>query len=188
MIVAWTGTRGVVSLATALALPLTLSSGADFPHRSLILFLAFSVIFVTLVVQGLSLPVLVRLLKVRTPEHAEEERDLRLLIATNVISFIDHELSATIHDQVKLQIKRPYTEISKTLSREMRDERKGSRVVFPESENSTVITAKREIYQFQRQLLIDFHKAGTFHQSTIRRLEQELDYEELQFNRTASKK
>jgi Na+/H+ antiporter len=187
LIVAWTGTRGVVSLATALALPLTLSTGADFPHRSLILFLAFSVIFVTLVVQGLSLPLLVRLLKVKPPLNAEEERDLRLLIATNVISFIDHELSTTINEQVKTQVKRPYTEIAKTLSREIREERKGTRVVFPEGDSSTIASAKQEIYQFQRQLLINFHKSGTFHQTTIRRLEQELDYEELQLNRAGDK-
>jgi Na+/H+ antiporter len=187
LIVAWTGTRGVVSLATALALPLTLSSGAEFPHRSLILFLAFSVIFVTLVVQGLSLPLLLKLLKVKPPLNMEEERDLRLLIATNVISFIDHELSTTINEQVKTQVKRPYTEVAKTLSREIRDERKGTRVVFPEGDNSTIASAKQEIYQFQRQLLINFHKTGTFHQTTIRRLEQELDYEELQFNRATAK-
>lgn len=59
-IIAWTGMRGVVSLATALALPLTMANGEPFPHRDLIIFLAFSVILATLVVQGLTLPWLVR--------------------------------------------------------------------------------------------------------------------------------
>ena len=186
MIVAWTGTRGVVSLATALALPLTLSSGAGFPHRSLILFLAFAVIFVTLVVQGLSLPLLVRLLGVKAPLNAGEERDLRLLMATNVISFIDHELSDTVSEHVKSQVKKPFTEMARTLSREIKEERKGTRVVYPE-ESSSIAIARQEIHQFQRQLLINFHKTGTFNQSTIRRLEQELDYEELQLNRRGKK-
>jgi NhaP-type Na+/H+ or K+/H+ antiporter len=53
LIIAWTGTRGVLSLAAALALPLVLRTGKAFPQRHLILFLAFVVIFVTLVVQGL---------------------------------------------------------------------------------------------------------------------------------------
>lgn len=188
MIVAWTGTRGVVSLATALALPLTLSSGIAFPHRSLILFLAFAVIFVTLVVQGLSLPLLVKLLKVKPPVHADEERDLRLLMATNVISFIEHELSDTISEPIRAQVKRPYTEIARVLSREIKQERRGSRVVYPEQENASITSAREEIHQFQRQLLIDFHKAGTFHQTAIRRLEEELDYEELQLNRRDKKK
>jgi monovalent cation/hydrogen antiporter len=59
-IIAWTGMRGVVSLATALALPLILADGSPFIHRDLIIFLAFSVILVTLVLQGISLPWLVK--------------------------------------------------------------------------------------------------------------------------------
>ncbi|HEX8038006.1 MAG TPA: Na+/H+ antiporter [Chryseosolibacter sp.] len=188
LIVGWTGTRGVVSLATALALPLTLNNGEPFPQRSLILFLAFGVIFVTLVVQGLSLPVLIKLLRVKAHGHTEEERDLRLLLATNVISFIDHELSDVVNDQVKSQVKRPYTEITRTLSKEIRSRESTDRVVYPVSDGSSLISAKKEIHQFQRQLLINFHKTGTFDQSTIRRLEQELDYEELQLNRMITRK
>lgn len=59
-IVAWTGMRGVVSLATALALPFTIADGSPFPHRELIIFLAFAVILVTLVLQGMSLPWIMR--------------------------------------------------------------------------------------------------------------------------------
>ena len=59
-IVAWTGMRGVVSLATALALPLTIAYGTDFPDRDLIIFLTFSVILLTLALQGLSLPWVVK--------------------------------------------------------------------------------------------------------------------------------
>lgn len=187
LIVAWTGTRGVVSLATALALPLTLESGAVFPHRSLILFLAFAVIFVTLVVQGLSLPILIKVLNVKPQHHTEEERDLRLLLATNVLSFIDHELSDTINDQVKSQVKKPYTEISRKLSKELKNGSGTDRVVYPEGERSSVIDARTEIHRFQRQLLINFHKSGTFDQATIRLLEKELDYEEMQLNRMIKK-
>jgi len=182
LIVAWTGTRGVVSLATALALPLTLADGSSFPHRSLILFLAFTVIFVTLVVQGLSLPLLIRILGVKPQEHADEERDLRLMIATNVISFIDHELSETISDQIKSQIRKPYMEISRELSRELKQEKITTRVIYPPNDRTDLIRARKEVYEFQRRLLINFHKTGAFNQSTIRRLERELDVEELQVN------
>ena len=54
--IAWAGMRGGVTLAAALAIPLTTDSGAPFPDRSLIIFLAFSVVLATLVLQGLSLP------------------------------------------------------------------------------------------------------------------------------------
>lgn len=189
LIISWTGTRGVVSLATALALPLTLNGGSEFPQRSLILFLAFGVIFVTLVIQGLSLPLLIKLLRVKgNPDHAEEERDLRLLMATNVISFIEHELSDTINEQIKMQIKRPYKEIKHVLSKELKENGRTTVELHHEAHGASLISAQNEIHQFQRQLLINFHKSGTFNQSTIRRLEEELDHQELQLSRKITKK
>jgi CPA1 family monovalent cation:H+ antiporter len=78
-IVAWTGMRGVVSLAAAMALPLATQDGKPFPGRDLILFLTFIVILVTLVVQGLSLPLLIRWLGVKDDGLMEkEEREARL--------------------------------------------------------------------------------------------------------------
>ncbi|MDB6122812.1 MAG: Na+/H+ antiporter [Pedosphaera sp.] len=79
MVVAWTGMRGVVSLAAALALPFTLANGAPFPGRNLILFFTFSVILATLVFQGLTLPFLIRWLGVHGDgESQREEREARL--------------------------------------------------------------------------------------------------------------
>src|SRR5206468_8038243 len=78
-VVAWTGMRGVVSLAAALSIPLTLQNGAPFPGRDLILFLTFIVILATLVVQGLSLPWLIHRLGIEDDKAAEkEEREARL--------------------------------------------------------------------------------------------------------------
>ena len=61
-VIGWAGMRGVVSLAIAFSIPLTVHSGADFPDRNLILFLTFTTVIGTLVVQGLTLPPLIRLL------------------------------------------------------------------------------------------------------------------------------
>jgi monovalent cation/hydrogen antiporter len=78
-IVAWTGMRGVVSLAAALAVPLTLADGTPFPGRDYILFITFCVILATLVLQGLSLPALIRRLGVVDDGLANvEERTARL--------------------------------------------------------------------------------------------------------------
>lgn len=71
-VVGWTGMRGVVSLAVALALPHSLPDGTPFPHRDLILFLTFWAIFGTLVGQGLTLPLLIRWLKVDEMAESEE--------------------------------------------------------------------------------------------------------------------
>ena len=59
LLLGWTGMRGVVSLAAALAIPVTLDNGQNFPHRNLILFITFIVILLTLVVQGLTLPYII---------------------------------------------------------------------------------------------------------------------------------
>jgi monovalent cation/hydrogen antiporter len=64
LIIGWAGMRGVVSLAAALALPLTVKDGSPFPERDLVIFLTFSVILATLVGQGLTLPPLIRWLGV----------------------------------------------------------------------------------------------------------------------------
>lgn len=65
-IVGWTGMRGVICLAAAMSLPDLLNDGTPFPQRSVLVFLSFCVILVTLVVQGLSLPVLIRKLRLKT--------------------------------------------------------------------------------------------------------------------------
>jgi CPA1 family monovalent cation:H+ antiporter len=76
LVIAWSGMRGAVSLAAALALPLRTDSGAPFPDRDLLIFLTFAVIFSTLVVQGLSLPVVIRRLGV-TDDEGDEAEDVR---------------------------------------------------------------------------------------------------------------
>ena len=80
-VVGWTGMRGVIALAAAVSLPQTLADGSPFPHRDLIVFLTFSVILVTLVVQGLTLPSLIRLLGVvESPGAKCEEQEARRLV------------------------------------------------------------------------------------------------------------
>jgi monovalent cation/hydrogen antiporter len=90
LVLAWSGMRGAVSLAVALALPFTTAAGAGFPQRDLIVFLTFAVIVCTLVVQGLSLPTLIRFLGVRTDgAEAEEEIRARLVATKAAIAQID---------------------------------------------------------------------------------------------------
>jgi Na+/H+ antiporter len=89
-VMAWSGMRGAVSLAVALALPLTTHAGSGFPKRDLIVFLTFSVIFFTLVAQGLSLPVLIRRLGVSDGgADADEEVRARLVATKAAIEEID---------------------------------------------------------------------------------------------------
>ena len=72
-VLSWMGLRGAVTLAAALALPLTTDAGDAFPNRDLIIFLAFTVIVATLVLQGLTLPAVIRLLGVEDEGLDEKE-------------------------------------------------------------------------------------------------------------------
>lgn len=80
VVLAWSGMRGAVSLAAALALPLTTDAGTPFPNRELTVFLTFSVILGTVVVQGLTLPRLIRLLELEDDSRLEEKEDTKARI------------------------------------------------------------------------------------------------------------
>jgi monovalent cation/hydrogen antiporter len=80
--IAWSGMRGAVSLAAALAIPFTTHAGTPLHERNLIIFLTFAVIFATLVFQGLSLPTLIRWLNVARDGSEEDEEIRARLVAT----------------------------------------------------------------------------------------------------------
>ena len=90
VIMSWCGMRGIVSLAAALALPLTLPDGSAFPYRDLIIFLTFVVIAATLVLQGLTLSPLIRWLKVGKDWSTHEEHQVaRVALGTAAAAAID---------------------------------------------------------------------------------------------------
>ncbi|MDQ1722511.1 MAG: monovalent cation/hydrogen antiporter, partial [Pseudonocardiales bacterium] len=79
VVVWWAGMRGVATVALALAIPTVTDTGAPFPARDRILFIAFSVVLVTLVLQGLTLPTVVRLLGVRAGSRDTDETEAALV-------------------------------------------------------------------------------------------------------------
>lgn len=89
-IIGWCGMRGIVSLAAALALPVTLPNGEPFPYRDLVIFLTFFVIATTLVGQGLSLPTLIRQLKVGSDWSMDaEQQRVRAAMSAAALNAID---------------------------------------------------------------------------------------------------
>lgn len=190
LIVAWTGTRGVVSLATALALPLTLSDGSAFPYRNVILFLAFVVIFVTLVVQGLTLPVLIRILGVeKNDSFNKEDKELELTLASQVVEFVEKDFPVVLEPKLAGQIKKRYTMVVDKLNADilqLEQSRKPSvnKLGTPVGQ---LLLAQLEINKFQRELLIKFHKEGSFTDEAIRHAERELDVEEMRLNNLINK-
>ena len=92
IILGWSGMRGVVSLASALSVPLALQNGEPFPHRNLILFITFVVILVTLVIQGLTLPLVVRWVNFKDPiprlPDDEQQTKIRLKLTKAALSHL----------------------------------------------------------------------------------------------------
>ncbi|WP_158799958.1 Na+/H+ antiporter [Pedobacter sp. L105] len=88
VILGWAGMRGVVSLAAALSIPVAFHSGEAFPNRNLILFITFSVILVTLILQGLTLPFLIKWLNMQDPDHtvSYEEQQNRVRKKLSMLS------------------------------------------------------------------------------------------------------
>lgn len=94
-IIGWCGMRGIVSLAAALALPLTLPGGAPFPHRDLVIFVTFVVIIATLVGQGLTLSLLIRRLKVGSDRSLDNEpARARAAMGAAALAAIDEAVAA----------------------------------------------------------------------------------------------
>lgn len=90
-VVGWTGMRGVVALAAAISLPEMLADGSDFPQRNVMIFLTFCVIFVTLVLQGLTLPPLIRALGLSGQQGKDpEETTARRAMAEAAIAYLEH--------------------------------------------------------------------------------------------------
>src|SRR6201985_266122 len=92
----WAGMRGVVSLAAALSIPVMLHTGQPFPNRDMILFITFSVILATLVLQGLTLPALVKWVNMPDPDFtdtslAQQRQLVRKKISHLSLKILDEE-------------------------------------------------------------------------------------------------
>lgn len=178
LIVAWTGTRGVISLATALALPLTLTGGQLFPQRTLILFLSFMVILVTLVLQGLTLPLLIRLLGVKPQnDRAREDQALQLLVASRSLAYLENAFPTPLPDGIKQTFTRQYQRLIDVLGASLDEAEpalKPSNARFPVNELRAV---QRTISEYQQTLLVEMAKENRFSDEVLRSAERRLDLE-----------
>jgi CPA1 family monovalent cation:H+ antiporter len=169
--------RGVVSLAAALALPLTLPNGAPFPQRDLILFLTFCVILSTLVLQGLTLPLVIRLLGLKADGNVhQEEAEVRLRIARSVIEHIEENLSlGVMTDEVLAQVKAKY-EIR--IARLMRKAGYNIRTQLDDEQVQQFHQMQHDLIRLERKSVIQLRREGKISDEVLRRLEFELDLEE----------
>jgi Na+/H+ antiporter len=177
VVVAWSGMRGAVSLAAALALPLETDAGTPLPDRSLVLFIAFAVILVTVVVQGLTLPALIRRLGVGGDDDDEgtEELRARLSIAKAAIDSLDQlEEEDWTRDETIERVRALY---------EFRKRRFAAQAGKIEDEGieDRSLTYQRMmhvVFGAQRQALVGLRNQGEISSEVMRRIERELDLEE----------
>jgi monovalent cation/hydrogen antiporter len=176
LILGWAGMRGVIALAAAIALPQTLADGSPFPQRNLIIFLAFSVILVTLVGQGLTLPWLVRVLRVSDPAGPNlEEEAARREILQAALSYLEQsrKKSETDFDAIYEDLAGHYRQrLAAVTGRQ--DTETGAN---PEHQKH-LSRLSRDLLRVERQTAVRLRNEGHINDETLRQLEYELDLRE----------
>lgn len=169
LLLGWTGMRGVVSLAAALAIPLTLADGTPFPHRNMILFITFVAILLTLVVQGLTLPYLIRKTKLFTQfvddkEHETKKR-MKQGLKQHVYEFLKNKFDNELKDHAGMQsFFKQWEERAKATEDNWMNEK--TKVIF------------LEVLEVQREYLTELNKDPSIDEEIIRTQLYQIDLEE----------
>ncbi len=172
----WSGMRGALSLAAALALPLETDTGAPFPGRELIIFLTFAVILVTLVGQGLTLPALIRVLGLE--EDGGEEREdtkARIHVAEAALvrleELIDEEW---VREDTAERVRGAYRFRTDRFRARLDVDSDGA----IESRSQDYQRLRRELLEAERQALAALRRSGAISNDVWLRVERDLDLED----------
>jgi Na+/H+ antiporter len=168
LVVGWSGLRGAVSLAAALAIPTVLPNGEPFPHRDMIIFITFTVILVTLVAGGLSLPSVVRLLRI---DSGNEERDeIRLALVRSS--------EAALKRIAELEGDGTIDRDHADLMRRQFQHKQAVQTTGDDGERAQHVrhaAAEREVIAAQRKAVIEMRERGEIDNVVLRRLQSNLD-------------
>lgn len=175
-LISWTGMRGIVTLAAAMALPVTTAAGTPFPFRAEIILISFAVIFATLVLQGLSLPPLIRALNLEEDRGLEEEERLaREHAATAALGRLDE---LTGEDWLRAeQVDRLRLHYSRRVERFAGGADVDGECTVEAGEAFQQL--RYETLSAERMALIGLRNDGTISDEVLHRLEHELDVEAL---------
>ena len=185
-VIAWTGMRGIVSLAAALALPVVTGSGAPFPHRELIIFITFGVILVTLVFQGLTLPWVIRRLRLGELDDGEadgEEVTARYLGALAAVERLDNLKAGSAQANDRLaRLRATYDERVAYYSRQLAPDGgadgNGGAADPLALACETGEQIAREALDAERRMVIRLRDQGVIGDEVLRRIQEEFDHEE----------
>jgi monovalent cation/hydrogen antiporter len=175
-ILAWSGMRGAVSLAAALALPLTTDAGSAFPNRNLIVFLTFGVILATLVVQGLTLPGLIRVLRLEDDGLAEkEEAKARIHAAEAALERLaELEAEDWVREDTVERMRGLYGFRQQRFRERFDPEGDGS----VEDRSQAYQRLRRELLDAERGAVQELRREGRIDDEVMRRVVRDLDLED----------
>jgi CPA1 family monovalent cation:H+ antiporter len=180
-LVSWTGMRGAVSLAAALAIPLHTHSGAQFPGRDLIIYLTFAVILGTLVLQGLGMPLVVRALGLKDDGVAErEEVKARIHAAEAALARIDELIEEEwVRDETAERLRGLYRFRRTRFSERYHGDGDGT----IEERSASYQQLMHELIDAERQAVVELRRAGAIGDDAMRTVHRELDLEEARLDR-----
>jgi len=175
-LISWAGMRGAVSLAAALAIPLTTDAGRGFPERDLVIFLTFCVILATLVVQGLSLPGLIRATRIQPDtSEAEEDAQARIRAAEAALARLE-ELSGEdwVRDETAERMRGLYNFRRNRFSSRFDGESDGA----IEDQSQAYQRLRRELLDAERAAVTELGRAGAISGDVVLRVRRDLDLED----------
>lgn len=177
LVIGWAGMRGIVSLAAALAVPKTLeANGSAFPMRNEIIFITFCVILATLVLQGLSLPLVIRAARLADDgEEAREERQARLDAAHAAQSRLSvMELEESLDGDIVMRLRAELHQRIKSLGGTIRDDIDPS-FLAPITETNRL---RKELLVAERMMITMLRDQKVIGDDVLRRILREIDLEE----------
>ena len=179
-VVGWTGMRGVISLAAAIALPQTFENGTAFTQRSMIIFLAFSAILVTLVFQGLTLPPLIRALGLAgaSASHSTEEEEARRTILTAALKYLQE-----VREDTKPKLAEVYDELSQHYRARLASLNGDSNDGLAPAFYNQYVEVSRKLLKIERQTAVRLRNERRISDELLRELEHELDLSESKFTK-----
>jgi monovalent cation/hydrogen antiporter len=175
-LVSWMGMRGAVALAAALALPLETDAGALFPERDLIVFITFCVILVTLVVQGLTLPALIRVLELPADGREEkEEIKARIFAADAALARLDALVDEDwVREETAERLRGLYGFRRGRFAARFDDSDEGA----IERQSLDFQRLRRELLDAERAAVVGMRNEGRINDEVMRRIERDLDLED----------
>jgi CPA1 family monovalent cation:H+ antiporter len=175
-LIGWTGLRGAVSLAAALALPLTTDAGTPFPERDLVIYLAFCVILATLVVQGLTLPGTIRLLGLEDDGiAAKEETKARIHAAEAALARLEELAGEEWVREDTLERMRGLYQFRQSRFRARFDDEDDGAI---EQRSQNYQRLRRELLDAERQAVVELRRIGRINDEVMNRVQRDLDLED----------